>query len=63
MHVEICPELNPFVKAWKLTQWGEGLDDALRAETAAGIEVVRSGETQAGATRFAQGAGRHGRFD
>ena len=46
-----------------LTQWGEGLDDALRAETAAGIEVVRSGETQAGATRFAQGAGRHGRFD
>ena len=46
-----------------LSQWGEGLDDALRAETAAGIEVVRSGETQAGPTRFAQGAGRHGRFD
>ncbi len=46
-----------------LTQWGEELDDALRAETSTGIEVVRSGETQAGATRFAQGAGRHGRFD
>lgn len=46
-----------------LTQWGEGLDDALRAETVTGLEVVRSGETHEGATRFAQGAGRHGRFE
>jgi enoyl-CoA hydratase len=46
-----------------LTQWGEPLDAALRAETELGLDVIRSGETQAGATRFAQGAGRHGRFD
>ena len=29
-------------------------------ETRLGLEVVRSGETVAGATRFAGGAGRHG---
>jgi len=45
-----------------LTQWGAELDDALRAETELGLDVVRSGETQAGATRFAKGAGRHGGF-
>jgi len=28
-----------------------------------GIEVIRSGETQEGATRFAKGAGRHGAFE
>ncbi|MBJ20519.1 MAG: crotonase/enoyl-CoA hydratase family protein [bacterium] len=43
-----------------LTQWGMELDDALREETRLGIEVIRSGETQEGATRFAKGAGRHG---
>lgn len=36
---------------------------ALRNETARGLEVIRSGETRAGAARFAGGAGRHGRFD
>lgn len=46
-----------------LTQWGEPLDEALRAEAKRGIEVVRSGETQAGALRFAQGKGRHGSFE
>lgn len=46
-----------------LTQWGADLDDALRAENAGGVEVIRSGETRDGATRFAQGAGRHGSFD
>jgi enoyl-CoA hydratase len=45
-----------------LTQWGQGLDEALREETRLGLEVIRSGETQAGATRFARGAGRHGSF-
>lgn len=45
-----------------LTQWGEGLDEALREETRLGLEVIRSGETRAGATRFARGAGRHGSF-
>ena len=41
-------------------QWGLSLDDALVRETDLGREVIRSGETQAGAARFAAGAGRHG---
>jgi enoyl-CoA hydratase len=41
-------------------QWGLELDDAIEREYAGGIEVIRSGETQAGAQRFASGAGRHG---
>jgi len=43
-----------------LRQWGMGLDDALALETAGGLDVIRSGETQAGAQRFAAGEGRHG---
>lgn len=45
-----------------LTQWGSSLDDALREETRLGLEVIRSGETREGATRFTKGAGRHGSF-
>jgi enoyl-CoA hydratase len=41
-------------------QWGLDLDDALTREYAGGMDVIRSGETQAGAKRFAEGAGRHG---
>ncbi len=43
----------------------EGLSerDAIAEEFRRGIEVIRSGETRAGATRFAQGAGRHGSFE
>jgi enoyl-CoA hydratase/carnithine racemase len=43
-------------------QWELSLDDALRLETELGLEVIRSGETLEGATRFARGAGRHGSF-
>jgi enoyl-CoA hydratase len=43
-------------------QWTLPLDDALVLETRLGSEVIRSGETLAGATRFAKGAGRHGSF-
>ena len=46
-----------------LRQWSLDLDEALCQETLRGLEVIRSGETLAGARRFAQGAGRHGRFD
>ena len=46
-----------------LRQWGETLDDALLDETRLGLEVIRSGETVEGATRFARGAGRHGAFE
>ena len=41
-------------------QWSLDLTGALTRETALGIDVLRSGETQAGAARFAAGAGRHG---
>ena len=43
-------------------QWELGLEDALRLETELGMDVIRSGETREGATRFAKGAGRHGSF-
>jgi enoyl-CoA hydratase/carnithine racemase len=44
-------------------QWALDLPAALANETRRGLEVIASGETQAGAVRFAAGAGRHGRFD
>jgi enoyl-CoA hydratase len=43
-------------------QWGLSLQDALAGEYEGGIRVVESGETRAGATRFAAGEGRHGTF-
>jgi enoyl-CoA hydratase len=36
---------------------------ALEMEVTRGMEVIRSGETREGATRFAEGAGRHGSFE
>ena len=42
--------------------WGFSFEDALRNETVLGRETIESGETREGATRFAQGAGRHGDF-
>lgn len=44
-------------------QWGLELEQALANELRLGLEVIRSGETRAGAQRFAGGAGRHGSFD
>lgn len=41
-------------------QWDLGLTAALGNETRLGFEVIESGETREGATRFAAGAGRHG---
>ncbi len=41
-------------------QWGLGIDEALAVEYRHGIETIHSGETRAGAERFAAGAGRHG---
>ncbi len=43
-------------------QWGMDQANALAIEFEGGEAVVRSGETVAGATRFAEGAGRHGSF-
>jgi enoyl-CoA hydratase len=45
-----------------ILQWSEPIDEALVLETKLGLEVIRSGETREGATRFARGAGRHGSF-
>lgn len=44
-------------------QWELSLDAALREESRMGTMVIRSGETQEGAARFAAGAGRHGSFE
>jgi len=44
-------------------QWALPLNDALEVEVHRGMDVIRSGETREGATRFAEGAGRHGSFD
>jgi enoyl-CoA hydratase len=44
-------------------QWGQDMEQAMATEYRYGLEVVRSGQVVAGATRFAEGAGRHGSFD
>ncbi|MGI8794302.1 MAG: crotonase/enoyl-CoA hydratase family protein [Acidimicrobiales bacterium] len=41
-------------------QWDLDFAAAMRRETELGLDVIRSGETQSGAARFAGGAGRHG---
>lgn len=46
-----------------LTQWSLSEEQALAAEFALGMRTLQSGETVEGATRFAQGEGRGGRFD
>ncbi len=44
-------------------QWSLSIEEALLAETKIGLDVIHSGETLEGATRFAKGAGRHGKFE
>jgi len=43
-----------------IDQWGRPEDDAMAHELELGMATIRSGETRAGAARFAEGAGRHG---
>lgn len=43
-------------------QWGHSVEAALANEFTHGLGTIESGETVAGASRFAAGAGRHGRF-
>jgi enoyl-CoA hydratase len=43
-----------------LAQWSLSLDEAARAEYRGGLEVLKSGEAKQGASRFVEGAGRHG---
>lgn len=44
-------------------QFNMGIDAALFNEHERGLQVMESGETAAGATRFRDGAGRHGKFE
>ncbi len=44
-------------------QWHLSPHDALLNETRLGLQVIRSGETREGASRFSAGAGRHGSFE
>ncbi len=43
-------------------QWSLSLEDALQNEFNRGMKVISSGETLAGADRFAKGIGKHGDF-
>lgn len=43
-------------------QWSLPYEDAWHNELRRGLEVINSGETRAGVTRFADGQGRHGAF-
>ena len=45
-----------------IEQWAMSEDEAMRNELRRGIETIESGETVSGATRFRDGAGRHGTF-
>lgn len=49
-------------RASVLDQWGRDERDALSNEVRGGLDVLASGETVAGAKRFAAGAGRGGSF-
>ena len=44
-------------------QWSLSWDAAVQNESRRGREVIASGETMAGASRFAGGEGRHGKFE
>lgn len=50
-------------RASSYAQWDLSLTGALAHETEVGLSTIRTGETLAGAQRFAAGAGRHGTFD
>ncbi len=46
-----------------ISQWSLPLEAAMSQEFEGGIQASASGETQAGAERFASGRGRHGSFE
>lgn len=50
-------------RASAYAQWDSDFETAMRVETEGGLDVIASGETVAGAMRFAGGAGRHGKFE
>jgi enoyl-CoA hydratase len=50
-------------RASSYRQWDLSLEKALMLETAMGLNIIKSGETEGGAKRFSEGKGRHGSFD
>jgi enoyl-CoA hydratase len=46
-----------------MAQWSRDEHDAMDFEFASGFEVLMSGESQSGATKFREGSGRHGSFE
>jgi enoyl-CoA hydratase len=67
--IELAREIAAFPQACMLAdrasayaQDGLGHAAALEGEASGGLEVLRTGESVSGATRFAGGAGRHGAF-
>jgi len=50
-------------RASAYAQWDSDFDTAMRMETEGGLDVIATGETVTGAMRFADGAGRHGKFE
>lgn len=46
-----------------IAQWDNDLDTAFMDEMRGGLDVIASGETKVGATAFAAGKGRHGKFE
>ena len=67
--LELAKQLTTFpqlcMRADRLSayqQWDMDIPQALVNETKLGLAVIRSGETQEGAGRFASGKGRHGDF-
>lgn len=67
--VQLAQELAAFPQAClrndrrsAMAQWGLDFDVALRDEMRGGLAVIATGETLAGAQRFADGAGRGGTF-
>jgi len=45
-----------------LRQWDLSEEDAISNEMRGGLQVIGSGETFAGASKFASGIGKHGAF-
>ena len=46
-----------------LAQWDLPENEAIENEMRGGLAVIQSGETLSGAQRFADGQGRHGKFE
>lgn len=56
---QICTRSD---RASSYEQWDLPMGKAMANETRHGLEVINSGETLNGASRFAEGEGRHGQF-